>query len=196
MAKQPFSREEREAIWRAYGGMCPYTGRWLEADNFHIDHILPESLRDNPSQLAKILSQFNLPLSFDLTGYENLVPSHPAANRQKGDQIFKIPHGHYYLNLAASKKPNIEQQLNQIKRRQALRLARLYSQQPTERSNQNTDVDKKLSRSGDSSQIFFQAQLANVMKVVGNVTDRGLAYEAANRALDDIKRAGVLLGYV
>ena len=44
MSKQKFKAAEREAIWLAHGKKCVYTGKLLDVSNFHIDHIIPESL--------------------------------------------------------------------------------------------------------------------------------------------------------
>ena len=49
MSTQKFSAIEREAIWRAYSEKCVYSRGLLDISNFHIDHIIPETLLDDPN---------------------------------------------------------------------------------------------------------------------------------------------------
>ncbi|WP_318473456.1 hypothetical protein [Photobacterium leiognathi] len=42
--------------------------------SFHIDHILPESLVSNLTELEKVKSLLKLGSKFDIHGYENLLP--------------------------------------------------------------------------------------------------------------------------
>lgn len=88
MAKQKFSAMERQAVWLAYDRKCAYTREPIDFSDFHIDHIVPESLLDDPERLAKVKSELHLPPGFDILGYENLVPCKPGANLQKTDLIF------------------------------------------------------------------------------------------------------------
>lgn len=56
MSSQSFTATQREAIWLAYDRKCAYTKQLLDISNFHIDHILPESLAKDPLELSKVLS--------------------------------------------------------------------------------------------------------------------------------------------
>jgi hypothetical protein len=47
MSSQKFSSAEREAIWLAHEKKCAYTRELLGVSDFHIDHVVPESLADD-----------------------------------------------------------------------------------------------------------------------------------------------------
>jgi hypothetical protein len=55
----------------------------------NIDHIIPEALLKDPTELANIKIQFGLDASFDLNDYCNWLPSHGYCNNQKNDKKFK-----------------------------------------------------------------------------------------------------------
>lgn len=74
MSTQKFSAAEREAIWLAHGKKCAYTGKLLDVSNFHIDHIIPESLTKDSAALKDKIAKLNLPVDFNIHGYENLLP--------------------------------------------------------------------------------------------------------------------------
>ncbi|CAG4914841.1 hypothetical protein R70241_04279 [Paraburkholderia saeva] len=84
---------------------------------FHIDHILPETLADDPAALADVVSKLNLGDDFSLFGYENLVPVAPGPNLQKGKVVFDPEFCRYYLAIAAAKKAKVEGELAKIDRR-------------------------------------------------------------------------------
>ena len=133
MSIQKFSAEEREAIWDAYGRRCAYTGKLLDVSNFHIDHIIPESLAKDSAALECKIATFDLPADFDLHGYENLLPCQPRANLQKRDLLLSSTH--YFLSVAASKKAKIEAHLNRIKKRNWGGKAAILLQQHIERGD-------------------------------------------------------------
>ena len=117
MSEQKFSAAEREAFWLAYQKKCPYTSQVLDLGSFHIDHLLPEKLLDNPAKLEQIKAQLNLPADFDLRGYGNLLPCKPGANLQKGDSALDQGATHFFLSLASSKKKAIEAHVAKIAKR-------------------------------------------------------------------------------
>ena len=117
MADQKFSASEREALWLAYGKKCGYKREPLDISNFHIDHILPESLADNPEEFERVKIELGLNKNFDLMGFENLLPCKPPVNEQKSSLVLEPPFIYYFLGIAASKKPDIEKNLEQIKKR-------------------------------------------------------------------------------
>jgi len=77
MSKQKLSATQREAIWLAHERKCAYTRELLDLSAFHIDHIIPESLLDQPSELATIKQALGLGDGFSVRGYENLLPCKP-----------------------------------------------------------------------------------------------------------------------
>lgn len=117
MSTQKFSAAEREAIWLAHGRKCAYTGQLLDVSNFHIDHIIPESRSKDINVLNSIIREFNLPVDFDIRGYENLLPCHPRVNLQKRDLI--LDQTPYFLSTAVSKKATIEANLVCIEKRES-----------------------------------------------------------------------------
>ncbi len=144
MAEQSFNAVEREAISRAHGGRCAYTRELLDISNFHIDHILPESLTDDPTQLEATLSKLGLGKDFDLHGWENLLPCRPGANLQKSTTVFDPAHTHYFLGIAAAKKADVIANLKLIERRKNRGRAILLLHQCLERgelsANEVSDI--------------------------------------------------------
>jgi hypothetical protein len=57
--------------------------------SFHVDHIIPEVLLDDPKELDRVLKAFGLADDFDLNSYANLKPSHAGCNLRKGKAEFK-----------------------------------------------------------------------------------------------------------
>ena len=94
MSQKKFTAAEREAIWLAHGKKCAYTRKLLDVSNFHIDHIIPESLTKDPAALKDKIAKLNLPDDFNIHGYENLLPCCPSANYQKSDLI--LPHLYFF----------------------------------------------------------------------------------------------------
>jgi len=118
VSKQQFSAIEREAIFVAYGKKCAYTREPLDFATFHIDHILPESLSEEPARFEEIKKQLNIG-EFNLRGFGNLVPCKPEINLQKGHLIFEPAHVHYFLGVAAYKVSAIEKNIALITTRNA-----------------------------------------------------------------------------
>lgn len=97
MSSQSFTAAQREAIWLAHSCKCAYTRETLDVSNFHIDHIIPESLKENPVLMAETLSKLGLQQDFDLLGWENLLPCRPGVNLQKSVTVFELPHIHFFF---------------------------------------------------------------------------------------------------
>lgn len=53
-----------------------------------IDHVIPESLLDNPVELAKVKRAYALPATFDINSFENWLPAHDRCNRSKSNKVF------------------------------------------------------------------------------------------------------------
>ena len=129
MSSQKFSAAEREAIWRAYGEKCVYSRRLLDVSNFHIDHIVPETLADDADELAKTLAELDLDSGFDLLGWENLVPCTPEMNLQKSSLVFEPNQARYFLGIAAARKASVVEELGKVERRAARGKAIIVLQQ-------------------------------------------------------------------
>lgn len=117
MSTQAFSAIEREAIWQAYGRKCVYSHELLDLGNFHIDHILPEMLVSDPTALAAELVRLGLPSTFDLLGFENLVPCKPDRNLQKGSIRLDPGPAQFFLGIASSKKQSVHNEIARIEKR-------------------------------------------------------------------------------
>lgn len=117
VSEQKFTSEQREAIWVAHAKKCAYTREPIEFSNFHIDHVIPEKLIENPVELSKVLARFSLPKEFNVLGYENLLPCKPGVNLQKHGTVLDDPHIHYFLGIAQAKKEGIEKAVSRIEKR-------------------------------------------------------------------------------
>jgi hypothetical protein len=65
MASQKFSAAEREAIWLAHEKKCAYTRELIDVSRFHIDHIVPENLADDPQKFQETKLKLNLGEDFE-----------------------------------------------------------------------------------------------------------------------------------
>jgi len=156
MSNQRFSASQREAIWLAYNKKCAYTRNLLDVSSFHIDHIIPESLAENPSELESIKARIGLPESFNIFGFENLLPSCPGANLQKGSAVLDWAHTHFFLGIAASKKVAIEAHLANIEKRNMRGKALILLQQCLERGQLDvSEVAAILTDHADKPEVIF-----------------------------------------
>ena len=133
MASKKFSSAEREAIWLAHEKKCAYTRELLDVSNFHIDHVIPESLADDAAELKRTKEELGLRNDFDLFDYGNLLPCRPGANLQKGSLVLDKATVHFFLGIASSKKGEIEANLRRIEHRKNRGRAIILLQQCLER---------------------------------------------------------------
>ena len=139
MSKQSFTAAQREAIWLAHASKCAYTRELLDISNFHIDHVIPEMLVEKPDLRAETLTKLGMPQDFDLLGWENLLPCRPGANLQKSANVFDPAHVHFFLGVAAAKKPDVIDNLNKIEQRKTRGRAIILLQQCLERGDLSVD---------------------------------------------------------
>ncbi|ANV85050.1 hypothetical protein AWQ21_12095 [Picosynechococcus sp. PCC 7003] len=157
MSSQRFSSAEREAIWLAHEKKCAYTRKLLDISNFHIDHIVPESLAEDAAELERIREELGLPDAFDLFGYGNLLPCQPGANLQKGSFVFDKAQVHFFLGIASSKKSKIEANLLRIERRKNRGRAIILLQQCLERGELSAKkVSEILMKYGEQPEEIFE----------------------------------------
>jgi hypothetical protein len=157
MAEQVFTAAEREAIWRAHAGKCAYTREILDISSFHIDHVLPEALRNDPPQMHATLKKLGLPGDFNILGWENLLPSRPSANLQKGANVFDSAHVHFFLGIAAGKKPDVLRYLEIIDRRKNRGRAIFLLQQCLERGELSArEVADILEKYSEAPEAIFE----------------------------------------
>lgn len=156
MSQQKFSAAQREAIWLAHERKCAYTRELLDLSAFHIDHVIPESLLDQPSELARIKQSLGLDDGFSLLGYENLLPCKPGCNLQKSSTVLNEPHTHFFLGIAASKKDEIVHNLERIEKRKDRGRALVLLQQCLERGDLRAEeVSDLLARHSSNPREIF-----------------------------------------
>ena len=96
MSKQKFNAAQRSAIWSAHQKKCAYTERLLDVSNFHIDHIIPESIAKDTAALNSIITEYDLPE--DILLFEYCYATHgtlgysqiPILTRKSADSKFEI----------------------------------------------------------------------------------------------------------
>lgn len=123
----------------AYGKKCVYSGELVDPQSLHIDHVIPERLLDDRPALDRLLQQLQRTIDFDVRGFENLVVAKAARNLQKGGSEFDIGALHFFLNLAAEKKPLVEANLQKIRERQIKGMILLRIQQMLDAGRISTD---------------------------------------------------------
>jgi hypothetical protein len=107
MAKYQFSPIQRMAIWKAHQGKCAYRGELIPFDDLEIDHILPESLLENPDELERIKLEYGLSSDFDINSYYNWLPSCHKCNSTKSDRVYSKSAIFHFLEMVA--KPKYEE---------------------------------------------------------------------------------------
>jgi len=108
VAKRAFTVLERRAIWEAHERRSAYTGDPVDFADLHIDHVIPErTLHDGT--LPGLLARLDLPVDFDVNGYENLLPARPFENLRKGGEELDEGSTRFFLGMARGKKSRVEE---------------------------------------------------------------------------------------
>lgn len=109
MSGQQFSQRERYAFWHVYAKKCHYCKKELLLKEVVLDHVVPEELLDlSAADLLTKLHDLNLPPSFNINAYENIVVSCGPCNGEKGAPTL---YGNYLgivLARAAANAPTIQ----------------------------------------------------------------------------------------
>lgn len=87
MSKYKFNNDERYSVWKILGPNCQWCKEPVMYKDCHIDHIVPESLLEDPSGLKAVLEKYGLNKDFNINGFENWIPSHPSCNQSKSDSV-------------------------------------------------------------------------------------------------------------
>lgn len=157
MAKQKFSAVQREALWLAHNKKCAYTRGLLDISSFHIDHVIPENLAEEPIALEEVIAQLGLDSNFNLHGYENLLPCQPGTNLHKNSLLLDPAPLHFFLNIASSKKAEVEANLVQIEKRQDANRALILLQQCLESGKLSAlEVAKILEENIEQPEVVFR----------------------------------------
>lgn len=183
MSHQKFSAEQRHALFEAHLGKCVYTRELLDISDYHIDHVLPESLRSDPEEFQRIRRRLKLPEDFDLRGFENLVPCKGRSNLQKKALIFEDGPTHYFLGIAAAKKPIVIDCLQRIQSRKSSGRALILLQQGLERGDISQSAVAKILReySGRPADLF---ELLTSMKFANDDEVKAIAKGNIETLLD------------
>lgn len=100
----------------AHGKRCFYTSTPVPFSELHIDHIIPERLENQPEELERLLRDYGLPESFDLHGYENLVPATAQQNMRKAGAVPDKNAALHYIGLALKKRSEVERLVAQFEK--------------------------------------------------------------------------------
>lgn len=174
MSTQKFSAIEREAIWRVYSEKCVYSRGLLEISSFHIDHIIPETLLEDQVKLEKTLMDCGLDNTFDVRGWENLVPCQPGMNLQKSSIIFDPSHARYFLGIASARKADVINEVARIEKARKRGKAVVLLQQLLETGKLTQDEVARILQQhiGEPDEIF---ELLETMTLVGATELRAIA---------------------
>lgn len=189
MSSQKFNSSQREALWLAHQKKCAYTRELLDFSSFHIDHILPESLADEPIELERVKTRLRLNKDFDLYGYENLLPCRAGPNLQKGSLVLDDAHTHFFLGIAASKRAEVQRNLEKLEKRKNRGKALILLQQCLERNELSpSEVAKILEDHNDQPQDIFR--LLESLQFADATEIRAVA----KADIEDLRRRPIRLG--
>ena len=126
------------------------------------------SLAKDATLFNSIIKEYDLPNTFNIYGYENLLPCHPTVNLQKGDLI--LDQTRYFLSIAASKKAIIEANIKSIEKRETRGKAILLLLQCLKRGDITpNEVSEILQQHPEQSKPIFELiegmQFADVAEV-------------------------------
>lgn len=103
MANYKFNLAERHAVYTVHKEKCYLCNGMLDMQTIEVDHILPESLLDDPPKLKSVLAEFGLNADFNLNSYANWKPACRKCNNQKRAKVFApVPIVLIHLNEATS----------------------------------------------------------------------------------------------
>ncbi|MDO1444651.1 hypothetical protein Q0590_00235 [Rhodocytophaga aerolata] len=88
MSKYRFSTNQRFAVYKVFDGVCQWCRQPLQFLGFNVDHVLPESLLDDPARLQEELTRYGLPANFNINDYENWASMHSHCNQWKSDTSY------------------------------------------------------------------------------------------------------------
>lgn len=117
MSKTTFDNLTRSSIWTAYKNLCFYCSQSLDWGDLQIDHIIPESLENNPTELERIKNDLGLDDNFDLNAIYNLVPSHSKCNLRKSNDLFPKSTTLFYLSLSLKAEVKVKAEIEKLKKK-------------------------------------------------------------------------------
>lgn len=110
MSKRKFSNAERYAVFTIHLEKCYLCGKAIDLLSMVVDHVIPETLLDDPPKLAVVLEQLGLPADFDLQSFANWMPTCGPCNLRKREEVFEPSLlVQLCLQTARKKAPSAEQ---------------------------------------------------------------------------------------
>lgn len=106
----------RRAMYKVYNKKCYITGEPIKYREMQIDHIIPESLKNNEIELKKALKKYGLSNTFDLDSLYNLAPTDSYENRRKGGKQYTVAATLHYLEIASDKVQKIQEEIKWSKK--------------------------------------------------------------------------------
>ena len=83
MDKRRFTPFERLAVFVTHDEKCYLCNRPLDLLTMEVDHVIPESLQDNPKRLVEVVRLLGRPGDFDVNSYANWLPACRSCNGRK-----------------------------------------------------------------------------------------------------------------
>ncbi len=106
MSKHKFTPQEQHAVYTVHGEKCYLCGAVLTLKTMEVDHVIPESLLNDPARLATVLTSLGRPPRFALNSFENWLPTCRPCNGKKLAKVFEpAPIILILLQDAAAKAP-------------------------------------------------------------------------------------------
>ena len=100
------SNAQRYAVFTTHGDKCYLCHGLVTMLTFEVDHVIPESLLQEPARLAEVLTLLGRPADFDLNSYENWLPSCRPCNGRKRATVFDAtPIVQVLVQLATERAP-------------------------------------------------------------------------------------------
>ena len=146
----------RDAIFHTYKQKCVYCGNMMQQRNMHIDHILPSNMQQYQSaEILKYLEELDNQ-GFVIDSIENYLPTCPACNIQKSNNVFQVTNLRYYHELAKRNSACILERIERLKNSVSE-----YFYEPTDES-QWEELDFKHQRSIASAIMGYRLTPADV----------------------------------
>jgi hypothetical protein len=89
VSKRRFTPFERFAVYTTHGEKCYLCSVPLVLKTMEVDHVIPESLLDEPERLASVLKSLGRPETFDVNSFANWMPSCGPCNLKKLSIVFE-----------------------------------------------------------------------------------------------------------
>lgn len=190
VSNQSFSPEFREALLLVYLEKCFYCTSMIELEDMEVDHVIPESKLNDPL----VLSQNGLPTTFDILGYENLVPSCSKCNGRKRDNPLTVGQVAIFLGQVANKVLLLKKEVNkQMKGRTLGVLLRSAANAIDKGRFSKDDLKRGLQEMG----LLGFATVANPISIQITIAERSKsAIRFSRHALERLSERGFLLNEV